>query len=52
MKEELKKKIDSFRLVSSNIAKSLHDNLVVEWTYNSNAVGGKSVVEHLETINH
>lgn len=69
--DELKKKIDSFRPLSVNLAKSLHDKLVVEWTYNSNAiegntltmsetkvvlegitVGGKSVVEHLETINH
>ncbi|MFA9423238.1 MAG: Fic family protein [Sedimentibacter sp.] len=57
--------------MSANLAKSLHDKLVVEWTYNSNAIegntltmsetkvvlegitiGGKSMVEHLETINH
>lgn len=69
--DELKEKIDGFRPISANVAKSLHDKLVVEWTYNSNAiegntltmsetkvvlegitVGGKSVVEHLETINH
>lgn len=69
--DELKGQIDSFRPFSTNVTKSLHDKLVVEWTYNSNAiegntltmsetkvvlegitVGGKSVVEHLETINH
>ena len=50
---------------------SLHEKLIVEWTYNSNAIegntltlsetkvvlegitiGGKSMAEHLETINH
>ncbi len=69
--DELKQKIDNNRPLSENLAKSLHDKLIVEWTYNSNAIegntltlaetkvvldgitiGGKSVVEHLETINH
>ncbi|MGB3368176.1 MAG: Fic family protein [Acidaminobacteraceae bacterium] len=69
--DEMKEKIDTYRPFSKNISKSLHDKLIVEWTYNSNAiegntltmsetkvvlegitVGGKSVVEHLETINH
>lgn len=69
--DNLKDKIDSFRPLSENLAKSLHEKLVVEWTYNSNAIegntltmsetkvvlegitiGGKSVVEHLEAINH
>ncbi len=69
--DRLKKRIDSYRPLSENLAKSLHEKLVVEWTYNSNAiegntltmsetkvvlegitVGGKSMVEHLETINH
>ena len=67
----LKMKIDSYRPLSKNLANSLHEKLVVEWTYNSNAIegntltmsetkvvlegitiGGKSMVEHLETINH
>jgi len=67
----LKEAIDIHRPFSKNIAKSLHEKLVVEWTYNSNAIegntltmsetkvvlegitiGGKSLVEHLETINH
>lgn len=67
----LKSKIDKYRPLSKNLSNSLHDKLIVEWTYNSNAIegntltmsetkvvlegitiGGKSVVEHLETINH
>jgi Fic family protein len=69
--DNLKMKINNYRPFPSNTAKSLHDKLIVEWTYNSNAIegntltmsetkvvlegitiGGKSVVEHLETINH
>ncbi len=67
----LKKEIDSYRPLPNRLTKSLHDKLLVEWTYNSNAIegntltmsetkvvlegitiGGKSVIEHLETINH
>ena len=66
-----KQMIDTNRPFSKNLAKSLHDKLVVEWTHHSNAIegntltmsetkvvlegitiGGKSIVEHLETINH
>ena len=69
--DTLKTSIDSYRPFSKKLASSLHEKLVVEWTYNSNAiegntltlsetkvvlegitVGGKSIVEHLETINH
>lgn len=69
--DSLKKSIDNFRPFSKNTAKSLQEKLIVEWTYNSNAIegntltmsetkvvlegitiGGKSIVEHLETINH
>ncbi len=67
----LKESIDQHRPFSKGLANSLHEKLIVEWTYNSNAIegntltlsetkvvlegitiGGKSVVEHLETINH
>ncbi|AIO18838.1 Fic/DOC family protein [Candidatus Izimaplasma bacterium HR1] len=67
----LKKEIDSYRPLPKRISKGLHEKLIVEWTYNSNAIegntltmsetkvvlegitiGGKSVIEHLETINH
>lgn len=64
--------IDSCRPFSSNMIRQLKDKLVVEWTYNSNAiegntltlsetrvvlengitVKGKSLKDHLETINH
>jgi Fic family protein len=69
--DTLKKSIDYFRPFSKNLANSLQEKLIVEWTYNSNAIegntltmsetkvvlegitiGGKSMVEHLETINH
>lgn len=69
--DSLKEKIDKYRPFSKQLADSLHEKLVVEWTYNSNAIegntltmsetkvvlegitiGGKTMVEHLETINH
>ncbi len=69
--DQLKQRIDDHKPLSINLAKSLHEKLIVEWTYNSNAIegntltmsetkvvlegitiGGKSVIEHLETINH
>lgn len=69
--DQLKGRIDHHRPISSNLSKSLHEKLIVEWTYNSNAIegntltmsetkvvlegitiGGKSITEHLEIINH
>jgi len=69
--DSLKSEIDKYRPFSKGLADSLHEKLIVEWTYNSNAIegntltmsetkvvlegitiGGKSMVEHLETINH
>ena len=69
--DSLKDKIDSYRPLTKRLSDSLHEKLIVEWTYNSNAIegntltlsetkvvlegitiGGKSMVEHLETINH
>lgn len=69
--DSLKEMIDKYRPFSKQLADSLHEKLVVEWTYNSNAIegntltmsetkvvlegitiGGKTMVEHLETINH
>lgn len=69
--DEQKKAIDLRRPLTKNQYNTLRDNLIVEWTYNSNAIegntltlsetkvvlegitiGGKSVVEHLEAINH
>ena len=69
--DSLKESIDEYRPFSKGLANSLHEKLIVEWTYNSNAIegntltlsetkvvlegitiGGKSMVEHLEVINH
>lgn len=66
-----KKRLDEKRPLSTNTVKSLRENMIVEWTYNSNAIegntltisetkvvlegitiGGKSMKEHLEIINH
>ena len=69
--DSLKKSIGEYRPFSKGLANSLREKLIVEWTYNSNAIegntltlsetkvvlegitiGGKSMVEHLEAINH
>lgn len=69
--DALQKKLNSFRPLPPNTVKSLHEQLVLEWTYNSNAIegntltlketkvvlegitiGGKSMREHFEAINH
>ncbi len=69
--DQLKQKLDSFRPLSREIVENLHEDLVLRWTYNSNAiegntltlketkvalegitVGGKTIREHLEAINH
>ena len=70
--DELKKEIDVHRPLPPEIVHNLKENLIVDWTYNSNAiegstltlqetkviledgitVGGKSLREHLEAINH
>jgi len=67
----LKDTIDKYQPFSKETAKSLREKLIVEWTYNSNAIegntltmsetkvvlegtaiGGKTLVEHFEVINH
>ncbi|AMO58717.1 hypothetical protein GZ77_17515 [Endozoicomonas montiporae] len=67
----LKSELDSLRPLPRHSVKSLHEALIVEWTYHSNAiegntltlketkvilegitVGGKSMREHFEAINH
>ena len=69
--DSMKKIIDQHRPLSTNVVKSLREKLIIDWTYNSNAIegntltmsetkvvlegitiGGKSVTEHLEVINH
>lgn len=69
--DNLKAKLDSHRPLSPDIVKNLHEDLVLRWTYHSNAiegntltlqetkvalegvtVGGKTLREHFEAINH
>ncbi len=70
--DSLKEIIDSYRPFSKNLSIQLKDALIVDWTYNTNAIegntltisetkivleegmtiGGKSLKEHLEAINH
>lgn len=69
--DALKRAIDNQRPFSATLVRSLHEKLLVEWTYHSNAIegntltlsetkvvlegltiGGKTIVEHLEAINH
>jgi Fic family protein len=69
--DSLKEAIDEHRPFSKGLANSMQEKLIVEWTYNSNAIegntltlletkvvlegitiGGKSMAEHLEAINH
>ena len=41
--DRLKAKLDQHRPLSKEITKNLHENLVVEWTYNSNAIEGNTL---------
>lgn len=69
--DKKKKQLDKLRPLPKHTLKSLRENMLVEWTYNSNAIegntltisetkvvlegitiGGKSIREHLEVINH
>ncbi len=69
--DKKKKLLEGHRPFPKHTLKSLRENMLVEWTYNSNAiegntltisetkvvlegitVGGKSMREHLEVINH
>lgn len=69
--DHLKATLDAHRPLPEAVVKNLHEDLVLRWTYNSNAiegntltlmetkvvlegitVGGKSLREHFEAINH
>ena len=41
--DELKSKLDSFRPLSSSIVKNLHEDLLIRWTYHSNAIEGNTL---------
>lgn len=69
--DEKKKMLDKLRPLSTETVKSLRESILLEWTYNSNAIegntltlletkvvlegitiGGKTLREHLEVVNH
>ncbi|OUY05868.1 Fic family protein [Acinetobacter populi] len=69
--DQLKQQLDQHRPLAPNIVKNLQEDLILRWTYHSNAiegntltlmetkvvlegitVGGKSLREHFEAINH
>jgi len=69
--DKLKSKLDQHRPLSHEIVQNLHEDLLLKWTFNSNAIegntltlqetkvvlegitiGGKSLREHFEAINH
>ncbi len=69
--DKKKELLDQHRPLSKHTLKSLRENMLLEWTYNSNAIegntltlsetkvvlegitiGGKTMREHLEVINH
>ena len=41
--DALQQKLNSFRPLPKNTLKSLHEQLVLEWTYNSNAIEGNTL---------
>lgn len=41
--DELKLKLDSFRPLKANVLKNLHEDLVLRWTYHSNAIEGNTL---------
>ncbi|MCP3927167.1 MAG: Fic family protein [Desulfobacterales bacterium] len=41
--DQLKQKLDSYRPLPVEIVKNLHEDLVLRWTYNSNAIEGNTL---------
>ena len=41
--DQLKVTLDKYRPLSKEIVANLHENLIVEWTYNSNAIEGNTL---------
>ncbi|GJQ59047.1 MAG: Fic family protein [Candidatus Scalindua sp. AMX11] len=41
--DQLKQRLDSFRPLPVEIMRNLHDDLVLRWTYNSNAIEGNTL---------
>ena len=41
--DNLKKKLDSYRPLPKEVVKNLHEEMVLKWTYNSNAIEGNTL---------
>jgi len=41
--DSLKATLNPYRLLSQNALKNFHDNLVLQWTFNSNAITGNTL---------
>lgn len=41
--DALKAKLDTYRPLDAQIVKNLHENLVLQWTYHSNAIEGNTL---------
>lgn len=41
--DDLKKKLDQYRPLSPAIVKNLQEDLIVRWTYHSNAIEGNTL---------
>lgn len=41
--DDLKQKLDSYRPLPKETVKSIHDDLLIKWTYNSNAIEGNTL---------
>lgn len=39
----LKAKLDTYRPLNTQVVNNLHDNLVLQWTYHSNAIEGNTL---------
>ena len=43
MLDALKAKLDAYRPLDAQIVKNLHESLVLQWTYHSNAIEGSTL---------
>lgn len=41
--DALKEKLDSYRPLDQQVVNNLHQNLVLQWTYHSNAIEGNTL---------
>lgn len=41
--DQLKAQLDAYRPLDANVVKNLHENLVLQWTYHSNAIEGNTL---------